>query len=403
MGPFDFTAGAKVEGVYTTNVEQERPSETTADREDYYIVTSLSLNSRTTVTPNTELNLDTGAAIEEHFNRPDLNNSTEPFGRFRLSSATRMRYLTLMGDVFMERTSESQEGVYVPGGRKKRDVSDEAGYTVGLEWRRNTVFAEGSYGFRRERHQDEEFTDGDEDETTIGFSAGWQFSRRLALTYDYEQTKTELVNQLDGGGDGEDEWDDTQEVGLRLTVLERPLFTYTFGYEKDNEDPWETKHTFDLSDDFETRKLRLKVMASYSEEEEPEEDDISFTYGASLEHQLSQSARHGLSVTREPVETFGSTEDTDNTTVGYMFQKDDLFIYNLNLRFDVEYSRDKPTERTVNPEEKRLTYRTSLEYVRALTRRLERRLAYLYSYEDSNIEDEALLEHRVTLSFDYTF
>ena len=34
IGPFNFTAKAKLEGVYTTNVEQERPSEATEDRED---------------------------------------------------------------------------------------------------------------------------------------------------------------------------------------------------------------------------------------------------------------------------------------------------------------------------------------------------------------------------------
>jgi len=352
IGPFDFEVGTELEGIYTTNVEQERPSETDADREDWYYVISLFADSEASLSPRTIVSLDTGLSIERHLNRPDLDNTQDPFGRFRL------------------------------------DVSTELGANT-------TVFGDVSY---EQRHQDEDFKDADQDTTTIGAAVEYKLFKRLSPTYTYERKKEELMDEDDvvvAGGD-DDEWEVTQNIALKFTIFERPKLTYSFGYEKDStkQDKWLPKHTVDLTDDlelFNLPNLTLSVGASYTYEK----DDT-------VEHEISRTAHQSLNVAREPVDTLGSTSDTDNTKVSYNLTKEDLFIYNLVFTFTASYEIDDPLE-TDAETEKIWTYDVGLVHSRALTRKLSRSLAYNYSYEDSDQESEILDEHRVTLSFTYMF
>ena len=402
VGPFDFYGSADLEGVYSSNVEQERPSEATAERTDYYYVVGLDLSSKATLAPRTTLSLKTGISVEQHEKRPDLNNSSNPFGLLELSSMTELGHYTLNLDASYERTSESADDKYVPGGRKKRDVSDKYDFAVDLEWKREALKFGLGYSFSRERHDDEEFKDGDEDEYKLTFSALWNMTRRVSLSYDYEHDKDITVNDPECYKG----WDDKHNIGLEFMLLERPNLTYTFGYEKEEDEgepgEWEQTHTLMVADSWEfSRTLRASLNASYKHEEQEESNDVAFQYGGMLEHDISRTARHILSVSQEPVDTLGSTADTKKTTVGYLFTKSDLFIYNLNLTAGVTYERDVPKEE--GETEKKWTYDVSLEYVRALTRKLQRTLEYAYHREDSNLEDEILDEHRVTLSFDYTF
>ena len=190
-------------------------------------------------------------------------------------------------------------------------------------------------------------------------------------------------------------------------MLRRPLVTYTLGVEKeDNEEgdgEWEPTHTLNVSDEWNLSSvLRINANASYTYEQNPEENDIALVFLVGVEHDLGRTAVQRLTLSKEPVRTLGSTADTDNTTVHYNFTKRDLFIYNLTWTVDVDYSLDEPLD-SLDEAETTWTYGTGLTHTRALTRKIDRQLAYRYDREDSSLEDEILDEHRVTLSYVYTF
>ncbi len=405
IGPFNFTAKAKLEGVYTTNVEQERPSEATADREDYYLITGLDLASRAEMSPNTALDIETGVAIEKHFKRPDLDNSSDPFGKLKLSALTELGHYTFNAFGGVQRTSESAESTYDPEGRKKRDVQDKYEYGVGMNWKRGGVTLEGSYDFTSERHAQAEFQDADQDEQTVNFLAGWRITKNVGVSYTMERTKTDIINDPDSGAG----WLTTENISLDwlLPILKRPSLTYSLGVEKEDTDEkkgkWEPTHTLTLSDAWDLSPvLRLSVGVSYSYEQNPEANDVALTGFVGLQHEVGQTAMQTLTLSKEPVRTLGSTAETDNTSVHYNFTKRDLFVYNLTWTIDVDYSLDKPLDSIDEPETV-WTYGTGLMHSRALSRKIERQLAYRYDREDSNLEDEILDEHRVTLSYVYTF
>ncbi len=437
LGPFDFAAETLLEGIYTTNVEGERPDETEEgfneeqpDREDYYGVAGLALAANAAMTPQTVLTIDSAMAIEEHVNRPDLNNSSSPFGRLRLASVSQFRHakIDLIGSI--ERTSESQDDVFVPGNRKKRDVQDMAMYGASISWLWKSASLGARYDFQRERHDDEDFQDGDQDETTLGFNAGLAPSRWFSITYDYERIKTEQIHPLraatngiveallgeedDEEEDDEDNWKETETISLNapIPLWRRPQITYSLGFERESDEnetgDWEATHTISMGDDLpllESRSFRLSANAAYTFENDEENDDINFTYGVTAEHDISRTLRHSLRLTREPVDTLGTDAETDSTQYDYTLTKNDLFIYNLNLLLNVSYSRNEPVGEVgeLIEIENTLRYYASLEHRRALSRKLERSLMYSYEHDDSNLEAEPLEEHRVTLSFQYTF
>jgi hypothetical protein len=294
----------------------------------------------------------------------------------------------------------------VPGGRKKRDVHDIWEYGANLLWTRKSLRLGGGYTFKGERHDDEAFQDGDQDETIIDFLIGWQVSRQVNVGYTYKRERTELINQ----SDEEAEWETTENIMVDwlLPILKRPQLTYSAGLEKETTDEeegdWELVHTISLSDGWDISSpyanLNFFANASYQFERDEEEDDVNFTYSLGLEHELGRTANQRLQLSREPVETCGSTTDTDSTTINYVFQKKDLFIYHLDLVLRVGYELAKPTS---GETEKIWTYGTDLTYTRQVTRKLTRIWSYMYDCEDSSLQDEVLDEHRVTLSYLYTF
>lgn len=405
LGPFDIMAVGRLEGVYTTNVERQRPGEADAEMEDYYLLSELELTSEAFISYSTTLSLDSGVAVEKHFVREDLDNSKAPFGRLRLASRTETRHLKAEAYVSWEKTSESAEDVFIPGGRSRKtrnpNSTFEYGADVDLELGPFTFF--GNYEFSSRRYDKEQFKDLDEDRTTYGGGARWQFLEDARLNYEYRR---ELVERV-GDPEDEPEWKTTQTITVdwRIRLLERPQLTYSFGLQKEDTDQeegdWEITHNVSLSEALEIyRNPRVTVNASYSYERNPEEDDIAFLYGALVEHEISYTARQTFSVTREPVETLGSTAETDTTTFRYNFTKEDLFIRNLRLRLGAGYEINRPVE---GPEERTTRYEANLTHEVALTRRLLRKLSYDYSFEKSSEQEENLVEHRVTLSYEYLF
>jgi hypothetical protein len=87
IGPFDFGATAKLEGIYTTNVDGVRPSSATKEMKDYYATASFDLTSSMTLFRNSTIGLSTGLTIEKHARRKDLDTLSEPFGRARIDTA----------------------------------------------------------------------------------------------------------------------------------------------------------------------------------------------------------------------------------------------------------------------------------------------------------------------------
>ena len=403
VGPFDFSAESGLELVYSSNVEGERPSEATEERKDFYGVASLNLNSHGELAPRTEVDIDSGISVERHVNRPDLDNSSRPFGLLRLRTSTELGRFVVDAAAEWSRTSESAEDVYDPRRRKQRDVRDTQQYSADIKWARDGLTLVAGWSFIRERHQDEQYQDDDSDKTDVSFDARWMVTPRIALFYRYYNEKDDYINQTNVYRG----WDQTQSLGVEAKLLERPTLTYAFSYEREEDEgemgPWERTHTVAITDTRElTRALALTLSASYKNEEVDEGNEVTFQYGAALDHQLSRTARQTLSATRSPARTMGSTEDTTKTTYAYTFSKDDLFVYNLGLSLAVTYEIDDPLEAGVETE-KKWTYSGRLEYARKLTRHLERILSYEYYREDSNLENEILDEHRVTLRFDYEF
>lgn len=406
LGPFDFNAKLTTELIYTTNVELERESEAVGEREDFYIVVALDLVSTADVAPSTQVKLDTGVAIERHLNRTDLNNTENPLGRARISTVTEISRYTLSLEAGWERTFESSEDQAFPGSsRLTRREQENYGYSAELAWQADPLKFSALYEYEADRYLDEGEDIKDKDSLGYKLEGAWSITRRVDLTYSYDRTREELINVEEDIP----EWELTQRILLKWTVTEKPKFVYGFGFEKEDvgEDPedegdWEVLHTFNLSDEHQiNERVRIFYLITYELEEQEEDDDVTFTYSAGVDHEISRTADQSLVARKEPVDTFGSTTDTDSTRFTYDFEKRDLIMYNLNLGLTVQYQIDEPLDG--GETEKIWTYTVELAHEVALSSRLNRRLEYLYTREDSNLEDELLEEHRVTLSFIYNF
>lgn len=426
LGPLNFDAVGILEGVYTTNVDGARPSQTTKEQEDYYVVAGLALKSSSSILRNSKLSVDTGIAIEKHGKRKDLDTLSEPFGHARMDNATTSGRYTLHLNAFVDKSAKTQQGTFVPGSFKKRDVNTASGYGVDLAWQRGKVRWQARGASGRERHQDTEFQTGDRNTEDLGFGGSWNLSKRVSLRYDYSRSRTVLVNEPDSFSG----WDESQNAGVDVQLLTRPKLSYMLGVEKQKtqgvQEGWEPTHTLTISDTRSLgKKLKLSADATYRKEQTKDVNDIAFTYSVALDHAISRTAKQNLKLTRAPVNTFGSTTDTDSTMVDYRFQKADLFMYHLNLELGIVYARNKPLgapppPATTNAEsmavgsaptevapsggaEETWTYSANLSYDRKVSRKLNRSLAYAYSYEESNLVDEPLEEHRVTLAYTYVF
>lgn len=405
LGPFDINSRAKLEAVYSSNVEQERKSEATAEREDYFLVYGMDFFGDAPMSPSTTLRLDTGFAIEKHFVRDDLDNSRSPFGRLSLTSATELNRLTIGGFASWERKSESQDGVVIPGGRssKTRNPSEVVEYGATLDWDNEVFYWGAGYRFNRERYEKEAFRDGDKDETEYTWLAGIHFTDNLKLAYDGSRKYTKQV----AVSDEEEQVETKQNIALvwMFTIDGHIQFTIAPGYKKEDtkeeKEDWTYKHDFGVRDSIDINpRLQLSYGASYSIEEKPEEDDVKFQYDMSLLHEISATLRQGFFASREPRQTFGSTQDTDSKKFGYTLQKNDFMIRDLALSFAYRYEiNDTPGQR----EEKIKTLDVSLNHSAELSYHLRRDLSYIYHREDSNLITDILDEHRVTWSYVYTF
>lgn len=405
IGPFDFEARAGLAGIYTTNVDGVRPDATDKEMKDYYAVASFDLTSSTTMFRNSKVDLSTGVTVEKHAKRSDLDTLSEPFGVGRIDTEFEFGRYTLRLNLAHDVTTETREDTYEPSSvKKKRDIQHITDYGAELGWQRNDLKVLTSVNGSKTRHDDAAYQIDDQDTMDYVFSADWQFSERLGLSYAYKRNKTEMINQPESYSG----WDERNNVGLTFEILERPHFTYTLGAEQSSVQgetiDWEPTHTFTLDDhiDF-SQRTRLRGNVSYKYAQKYAADEIALTCDVVLENDLSHTAHQSLTLSKQPAGTFGSTEKTDVTSVGYDFQKKDLFIYNLNFTFAASYKHNRPIGEGSGEIENVTIVTPQLSYDRAVSRKINRSLAYQYHWEHSNLQSENLTEHRVTLKYTYTF
>lgn len=411
IGPFDLDVNTSLEYIYTTNVDGNRKSEAELEQTDHYIVWTLGALFSGPTTPTAELTLDTSMSVEKHFVRDDLDTSSDPFGNILLTHDLELGRFELPTVLqFRRENTQDDDGttrVFIPGQRKERIVQDTREIRQGINWQRDPFRFNSNLGYSQTRYQEAEFQVGDEDNYNADFGITWDVfrwggERRLSTFYNYSQDKTDLINQPDADGSGE--WSRSQALGLTLQILTRPNFTYSFAYQKDDEEDWRYTHTFELADAWELSPTMLvDARATYTIDEQPRDDDIAFTYSVGIDHQIGDTLRHSLRMTREPVNTFGSTTDTDSTTWRYDLSKSELFFANLTFNFSVSHEINKPQGANAGPTEESTTYTAGLTHSAALSRRLNRSFGYLYSYETSNLESEPIEEHRITLGLSFTF
>ena len=406
LGPFDIDATAGLDAIYSSNVDNVRPSEAEERMNDYFLVGRLSLNAKADLGKHIRLSSGFTLTQEKHFLRPDLDDRTrsDPFGKANISTDVEFGRYTLNLFYNHDSTYEQKEGQFVEGSRSKRTYRRTDDYGGRLSWRRGRLSWQAGIKAASDRYIEDEYQDGDQDTLDMDFNASWQLTKRIATFYGYTRSRKELINQPDSF----EGWDESQRIGTTVLLLRRPNTTYSFAMVKQSSQGddagWEPAHTFSVSDALDlTKTLKLSGYATYNIKETEAVNDIGFTYGATLDHQLAQTARQRLQALREPADTFGSTVDTDSTTVGYTFTKQDLFIYNLTLTLGVQYKHSKPMGEDAGDPENTWQYTGDLSWTRKVSRKMDRVVNYKYKRERSNIQDEDLQEHRVTLSYKYTF
>lgn len=406
LGPFDIDIVAGADAIYSSNVEQVRPSETDKDLEDYYVVGRLTLNANADL--GKHIKVGSGFTLEEekHFVRTDLDDRarSDPFANANLTTDIEFGRYILALSYRHDSTYEYKQGQFIEGPRKQRTYRRTDDYGGRLTWQRGRLrwFASAFAG--RDRYIEDEYKDGDEDRQEMDFGVAWQTTKRIRSTYSYRRSRKKLVNQPDSF----DGWDHNQSIGMTFRLLDNPLLTYGLAMEEESsqgeEIGWEPSHTFDVSETLDiTKTMKLTGNANYNIKETRGANDVKLTYGADLAHEISRTARQSLRASREPADTFGSTIDTDSTIYGYTFSKQDLFIYNLVLTLGVEYRDDKPLGDGAGERERSWDYVGSLVWTRRVSRKMQRLVGYNYNLQKSDLVDEDMTEHRVTVSYVYTF
>ncbi len=407
LGPFDFTATAPFGFVWSDNIEQERPSEATGEMRDYYVFAGLDLASTADLSGGGSLTIDTGFTLEKHFVRDDLDNSENPWGRFRAELQKPLGQLDANAYYDWQRTSESAEDLVIPGvSRKTRNPMESEEYGWGLLWEDKTPVSLGfDYSFLSERYDKEEFKVGDVDTTTLNYFARWQALEKTGFEYKVEKTKDEFV-QNPGNDVG---WQTTETILVdhESLLIRRPEVVFTFGLEKEDdmgkEGEWDPIYGLRASDEWDlTSRLKLTFNADLTYEATPESSDTGSTWDLSLEHLINSQARQSFGYTREPQRTFGLYADTDVTTLSYNLTVNDVLIPDLSFLFDYSYEIDEPVE-GAGETEKITTYTLTLEHVQMVSPKLQRTLSYTHDVEDSNLENEFLIENRIELKYDYLF
>ena len=416
LGSVEFNSTAGVQGIYSSNVDNVRPSHSIKEREDYYTELSLTLTGQRKIMRSSTINLDTGLTMERHLRRSDLDTTSDPFGHGRLSSDIELGRSVIGLSASHDRTYVKPPDTFVSSARSERDVYDRdmLGSTYAWSWQKLSLGA--NYDLARERHQSDVFKDADSDTTSMGMVAGWEVAERWRVAYSHTRSKNEFTGKTNeiavstALASRSADWTESQVAGLTYLFLERPHLTYSLAMEKrrfqEESSTWHPTHTFNASDTIELSKnLRISGVATYKIDKQSLSDQMTFTYTAHVDHDINRTTHQSISMTREPANTFGSNAKTDSTTYDYMLNKAELFIKGLSLGVGANYSVNQAMGETGSSaeSEKNWTYHFNLNHNRSITRKINETISYSYTRANSSAEPEILDEHRVTIGYRYTF
>ena len=412
IGPFAFSSSLKQETIYTTNVEGVRPSQTDKEQEDIYIVYGFSLGGSASFGPETTVSLSTAQDWERHLRRSDLDTESDPFGLgdIRFDLTTGRAALRLRTHASYTRSTETRDSAYVGGTRTRWDENTILLYGFDLLYSFNRLSMSSGYSASQERHERDEFKDGDEDKEQLYFNATYELFARVRAVYEFDRERSDrLLDPDDYTG-----YEDTYALGLDVDVWDRPRVVYGFRYEREDRrgeiGEWRPIHTLTVTEGVDvpitaTPTLQLSLFASYSydrkREDRVDDEDIGFQYGLRLAHRINPLTTQTLVGRREPVDTFGSTATTTRTEWIYTLSRAALFHPSVSLTASLGYTLDEPKDSPID--EETLDFRLTLASRRSITRNLSRSLSYEYTAEDSSLESEILEEHRVTLAFNLSF
>jgi hypothetical protein len=415
MGPIDLGLTLNSSFNYTTNYDGLPDGEDPAngeEREDAYLVYGFTLQGETKVWPDIDLRLSVSLNKELHFIRDEAVEDSFPFLGSSSFNLTRPlgRYTFTVGLSHNATAEYDKEEVFRPSGRRRsRDITQTSTANLGATWTYTKLRLNTNYTYTRERHSSD-FEDGDNDSQNFNAVGTYEIHPRLKARTNYQRTRQDQINVENDPASGI--WEETIFLGFDIDILKRPSLRYSVGGEREDEGPeegeWEPVHTVSFND---TRQLfptlSLSLNANYNFEREQESDDITFTYGATLTHQMPFRFQQSLSATREPVSTFGSTQETDSSTLTYTLTHPSFFIQRLQMNYSATYSEDSPTGPTPAPDETSLTHAFSLSRPFQISRKWTSSLAYTFNLEDREVGaappiDETITEHRGVLTLTYT-
>ncbi|MBR6022829.1 MAG: hypothetical protein IK066_10500 [Kiritimatiellae bacterium] len=400
----DFTLSGSLAINYSSNVDQAYPEEEKENysKDDFYLVPSLTLSAAPVrLNPKTSLSFGATAGYEKYFERKDLDTETYA-ANIALSSA--LRYLSLNAAASVERSTEnSEDETYKPGGYS-RDPQETQDVSFGATWAFNRLTVAFTTDYNRERHDYEEYKSSDQDEFTwdlnVNFALSSWFSAYYTHSYDWTHTILDDTKET--------EIEDDFGIAFNGSFGRHPQITASVAMEKETgnkiEDGKDWKPVFNLSitDAYDITKY-LSVAAGLSWSDDKEEDEVSFTYNASITHRLPPYITQSLAFSCEPLDTFGSDAETESTTFTYSLGINPFFIKGLSFNGSAEYAIDKPLDKS-SPTERTTTFNAGLSHARALSRKLSRTLSYNYTWENSNFHhDGANIENLVTYQLNYLF
>ena len=359
------------------------------------------MDSDTEFGRNGKLQLSAGVEAEDYAVRNDLD-TVNMSGLFNVEGTRQGRVLMLRAFYSVERTTDSEIDQYIPGGNSlilNPSIVEESGLEATLT--RDPFSAGANITYTRERYLKDRFKSGDKDTTEVDFFGRWQMTDQAGLEYRNENTRDEIVNDPADKGD----WLTTETITVdwQAKLWRRPQLTFSFGVEKedtkDQEGTWDPTYTVDVSDEYQFgSRLKLSVNANYKYEDVPEADDVAFTYGLTLAHEIGYNAKQTFSATREPRATFGSTQDTDTTTYSYQLSLNDLLLRGLGFTFGYDQEINKPPS---GIEEIIDTLTVTLSHSLQISPRLNRTFSYTYTQEKSSLERDLLIENRVEWMYSY--
>ena len=409
LAGLDFTLSGSLALNYSSNVDGSYPEEEKENysKDDFYLVPSLTLAAAPIrLSPTTSMSFGGTVGYEKYFERKDLDTETYSLA---LGLSSTLRYLALNAAASIARSTEnSEDETYRPGGYS-RDPQVTGDVSAGASWTCGSLSMAFTTGYNIERHDYEEYKSSDQDEFTWEFNVNFSFTQWVSAYYTHSYDWTHSIE-----ADTEDT-EDKDEIGLALNFAQafgrHPQISVSVGVEKeekygdaadDDKKNWKPVFGVDISDAYDLTKY-VSIAAGVSWSDDKEEDEVSFTYNASITHRLPPFLVHSIAFTCEPLDTFGSDAETESTSITYSLGINPFFIQGLSFSGSVDYSIDKPLDKS-SPTEYTTTYTAGLSHSRSISRKLSRTLSYNYTWENSNFHhDGANEEHLVTYQLNYIF